>query len=108
MFFVQSGTVEILCAFEGGELRLDCQEQGSYFGEVSCAGSGSGLGLGLGLARLPGAGLLLWRGGAASTLTLPKPLILPRSFTLIFTLTLTITRWRCCSRADRARPQSVR
>ena len=87
MFFVQSGTVEILCAFEGGELRLDCQEQGSYFGEVSCAGSGSGLGLGLGLARLPGAGLLLWRGGAASTLTLPKPLILPRSFTLIFTLT---------------------
>ena len=35
MFFVQSGTVEILCAFEGGELRLDCQEQGSYFGEVS-------------------------------------------------------------------------
>ena len=23
MFFVQSGTVEILCAFEGGELRLD-------------------------------------------------------------------------------------
>jgi len=35
MFFVQSGTVEILCAFEGGELRLDCQEQGSYFGEVA-------------------------------------------------------------------------
>ena len=79
MFFVQSGTVEILCAFEGGELRLDCQEQGSYFGEVSCAGSGSGSGSGLGLgqglglrlARLLGAGLLLWRGGAAATLTLP-------------------------------------
>ena len=78
MFFVQSGTVEILCAFEGGELRLDCQEQGSYFGEVSCAGgSGVGPGLGLGqgpglrLARLLGAGLLLWRGGAAATLTLP-------------------------------------
>ena len=35
MFFVQSGTVEILCQIEGGELRLDCQEQGSYFGEVA-------------------------------------------------------------------------
>ena len=35
MFFVQSGTVEILCNYEGEELRLDYQEQGSYFGEVA-------------------------------------------------------------------------
>ena len=35
MFFLQSGTITVLCYIDGEELLLDRQGGGSYFGEVA-------------------------------------------------------------------------